>query len=310
VIGRSLLRLAFLSLALGCAATGGDVAPGARVARLGASDEAIADVRDLFVRRNPGYDLESRAALRELDESLVSRVVFVQAGEASVEIGRSRAASPVRVGDAILLRRGESLSCEPPIGALVFTVPDDFPAALPRVIRPDFDPRLTDTPGGCATEKDAYRRLLLTWRLENGPYVYRALNAHRVRIDDSFTHYHPVRGGFDEFYLVQALLPGGRLLTCDATARIEGETGITREESPGLFSRRTLAEGDLVYLPRGVAHRGLGGALVMVITVPGFVPGAEIGLDHHLRAINERLGLEGENALPLNGAASIGPVKR
>ena len=33
-------------------------------------------------------------------------------------------------------------------------------------------------------------------------------------------------------------------------------------------------------------------------------PGAEIGVDHHLRAINERLGLEGDQALPYNRDAS------
>lgn len=307
--GRISLAAFAATLALGCASAGGGVAGGARVARLGAP-ESVESVRDEFTRRNPGYDLEFVAALRELDERLVSRVVFVQSGEASVQVARGGASSSVRPGDAILLRRGEGLACEPPIGALVFTVPEPFPAPLPRVIRPDFDPRLTDTPGGCATEKDAYRRLLLTWREENGPYVYRALNAHRVRIDDSFTHYHPVEGGFDEFYLVQGLLPGGRLLTSGATARIEGESGIAAGEAGSLFAERALAVGDLVYLPRGVAHRGLGGALVMVITVPGFVPGAEIGLDHHLRAINERLSLEGGAALPLNAAASKEPVRR
>ena len=82
------------------------------------------------------------------------------------------------------------------------------------------------------------------------------------------------------------------------------------EEAASLLVERPLAVGDLVYLPRGVVHRGIGGALVMVITVPGFVPGAEIGVDHHLRAIDERLGLEGDAALPFNAAASKGPVVR
>ena len=45
-----------------------------------------------------------------------------------------------------------------------------------------------------------------------------------------------------------------------------------------------------------------------MITVPGFIPGSEIGVDHHLRAINERLGLRGERALPFNAEASEGPV--
>ena len=75
------------------------------------------------------------------------------------------------------------------------------------MIRPDWDPNITDIPGGCATETNAYRRILLTWKQEVGQYLYHALNAHRVRIMDSFSHYHPVEGGFDEFYLVQMALP-------------------------------------------------------------------------------------------------------
>ena len=62
--------------------------------------------------------------------------------------------------------------------------------------------------------------------------------------------------------------------------------------------------GDLVYLPRGTVHRGFGGVLAQIITAPGFRPGAEIGVDHHLRAINGRLGLTGEDALPFREASA------
>jgi hypothetical protein len=51
-------------------------------------------------------------------------------------------------------------------------------------------------------------------------------------------------------------------------------------------------------------HRGLGGALVQVISVPGFVPRSEIGLDHHLWAINKQLGLRGDAALPFHVVAA------
>lgn len=68
--------------------------------------------------------------------------------------------------------------------------------------------------------------------------------------------------------------------------------------------------GDLVYLPRGVMHRGVGGVVTQVITVPGFIPGSEIGVDHHLRAINERLQLEGERKLPYNEEFSSEQVIR
>ncbi len=301
--------LLFLAaLAAGCAAPAARPEPGggAPVFARVADPESIGAVRDLFRRRNPGYDLEYRGGLKSLDESLRARILFVQEGESSVRIGRGSEALAVSEGDAILLRPGETLAFVPPVGALVFTVPEPIPATVPKVIRPDFDPRLTDTPGGCATETDAYRRLLLTWREENGPYVYRGLNAHRVRIVDSFTHFHPVSGGFDEFYLVQGLLPGGRLLTSGAVDRIRAPETVTREETASLLEEMPLAVGDLVYLPRGVVHRGVGGALVQVITVPGFVPGAEIGVDADLSAINARLGLSGPDALPFNPAAAAG----
>ena len=81
--------------------------------------------------------------------------------------------------------------------------------------------------------------------------------------------------------------------------------GVQVEElvvSRTLLDVHPLAVGDLVYLPRGTMHRGLGGVLAQVITAPGFKPGAEIGVDHHLFAINERLGLVGDDALPLHAA--------
>ena len=49
-----------------------------------------------------------------------------------------------------------------------------------------------------------------------------------------------------------------------------------------------------------------GGALVQVISVPGFVPRSEIGVDHHLWAINRQLGLEPPDALPFAPSASTG----
>jgi ribosomal protein L16 Arg81 hydroxylase len=79
---------------------------------------------------------------------------------------------------------------------------------------------------------------------------------------------------------------------------------VEENQVDNLIQEYELQVGDLVYLPRGVTHRGFGGVVTQVITVPGFIPGSEIGVDHHLRAINERLGLDGENALPYNLEAS------
>ena len=182
-------------------------------------------------------------------------------------------------------------------------------AELPSFLRPDWHPGITDTPGGCATERGAYRRVVLTWLRRNGRFNYRALNAHRVRISDSFTHYHPLDGGFDEFYLVQMLQPGARLLTSTRTEDIVAES-VRADEVDELFESHELRKGELVYIPRGVVHRGLGGVLAHVITAPGFVPGAEIGVDHHLRAINEKLGLRGKRALPLHEAGARRAIRR
>ena len=103
-----------------------------------------------------------------------------------------------------------------------------------------------------------------------------------MRITDSFTHYHPVDTGFDEFYLVQMSNDADQLLTSYHAADIESPQTMTPELAQQLFDVHDIRAGDLIYLPRGVIHRGLGGVLAQVITVPGFRPGAEIGVDHHL----------------------------
>jgi hypothetical protein len=71
-------------------------------------------------------------------------------------------------------------------------------------------------------------------------------------------------------------------------------------DASSLLQSRDLHVGDLIYLPRGTMHRGLGGALVQVISVPGFVPKSEVGVDHHLWAINKALGLRGDQAIPFH----------
>ncbi len=223
-----------------------------------------------------------------------SLVVFVQQGSSSGRIhGPSTPATPFKaipaklgVGDMVLLRPGFALDSEGPLGLLVFARTQPFDAQLPPVIRPDFDPQITDTPGGCATEAGAYRRVCLTWQGKNGPYLDQHLNAHRVRIRDSFTHYHPVDGGFDELYLVQDALPGSELIVCEQLDRLLQPGSVPDEDAASLLRHIPLHSGDLVFLPRGTAHRGLGGVLAQVITLPGFVPGAEIPVDDAIARVN------------------------
>ncbi len=296
-------------LAAGCAAAPESAVRIARLGSPGGDPEGFEALRSAFQERNEGYALQHFAGTRRLAAEAWPRVVFVQAGEGRVTVARGQpdASSDAAVGDVVLLRAGETLAADAELDLVVFTVPDDLPGSLPTFVRPDWDPRITNTPGGCATETGAYRRILLTWLETNGPYVFHALNAHRVRITDSFSHYHPIEGGFDEFYLVQMVQPDARLLTSERVDAIESGD-LTAAEAAELLDEHALAVGDLVYLPRGVVHRGLGGVLAQVITAPGFRPGAEIGVDHHLREINARLGLAGDDALPFHAAASVEAV--
>jgi hypothetical protein len=278
-------------------------------------------LRTAFVMNNPGYDVEYLKNVNAVAAREVTQVVFVQAidGETNQDVearatltesSGSQHLSELSVGDIIILQKGDQVISENAMGFLVFHIPVEPEQELPGFIRPDWDPLITDTPGGCATEIDAYRRILLTWRKEVGPYIYHALNAHRVRITDSFSHYHPIEHGFDEFYLVQMVKPGAKLITSSKTEIIIRPEDVQKSQVGGLVHERELDVGDLVYIPRGVMHRGYGGVLAQVITVPGFIPGAEIGVDHHLRAINERLNLSDSEALPYQVESSLAPVIR
>jgi len=273
-----------------------------------AQDPAFAALRRAFVERNPGYDIRYEPAATSLASDRTTRIVFIQRGSGRMSLLPGGHESDVDVGDIVLMRPGDGASMDAEIDCLVFTSPEPLPVDLPAFVRPDWDENITDTVGGCATETGAYRRILLTWLEQNGAYVYHALNAHRVRITDSFTHYHPVQGGFDEFYLVQMVQPNARIITSDRVDQIENPQSVSIEMVGSLLTETKLRVGDLVYLPRGVAHRGVGGVLAQVIAAPGFRPGAEIGLDHHLLAISKRLGLSGRDALPFNAAASVSAV--
>ena len=278
--------------------------PNMQLAKLTAdSSSALTSIRRTFQKNNPGYDLFYRHQVSELKAEHGDLVVFVQEGGGTATVGADES-SKISVGDIILMRESEHLQTDSLISFLSFVVPSLPFEQLPRFIRPDWDPNITDTPGGCATETGAYRRILLTWLKKVGPYRLHALNAHRVRIMDSFSHYHPVEGGFDEFYLVQMAMPGAKIITSRYTELLVENKDLSRDQVDGLIEETPLAVGDLLYLPRGVMHRGYGGLLAQVITVPGFKPGAEIGMDYHLRKINERLALDGKDALPFHIAAS------
>jgi hypothetical protein len=276
-----------------------------QIAHLSKGDtNGLASIREAFVANNPGYDLHYLPSSKTVIADDLTQVIFIQEGEgkASIFSKHKKHESELTVGDIVLLRKGEKMVSDNFFGLLVYTVPDAPDDDIPHFIRPDWDPHITDIPGGCATETNAYRRILLTWKSDVGKYLYHAINAHRVRITDSFSHYHPKTGGFDEFYLVQMVQPQARIITSERTDLIVQPDKVTRKAAQYLMQEHALSVGDLVYLPRGVVHRGIGGVLAQVITVPGFIPGSEIGVDHHLRQINDRL--KGEVDLPYNEDAS------
>ncbi|MDE0959622.1 MAG: hypothetical protein OSB09_02475 [Planctomycetota bacterium] len=286
--------------------------PRMAIAHLGSADrdaDGFASLRSAFRLRNPGHDVSFKGNTRTLLPYSKTRAAFVTEGKGRAQIsgGAAHRSSNLVLGDLVVLRPGEGLLTDAPLSFVIFEVPDAPPVDVPGFIRPDWDPAITDTPGGCAEEQGAYRRILLTWKPEVGRYIWHGLNAHRVRITDSFTHYHPVVGGFDEFYLVQMVQPGGAILTSRYTAAIESRD-VNRALSADLFRKDELSVGDLVYLPRGLIHRGIGGVLAHVITVPGFRPGAEIGVDHHLRAITEELQLSGDEMIPYHQQSANQPL--
>ena len=279
-----------------------------QIVRLGQADgKVFKKIKADFVEKNPGYDLKYLKGIEGIEGLDDYRVLFVQEGQPEIELS-SGLASVVTVGDILLLNPGISMTADSALSLLEFTVPIAFPDNVPEIIRPDWDSNITDIPGGCATETNAYRRILLTWKQEVGQYLYHALNAHRVRIMDSFSHYHPLEGGFDEFYLVQMALPDARIITSKQVSTITQPGAVTSSQARGMLKSTPLEVGDLVYLPRGVMHRGIGGVLAQVITVPGFIPGSEIGVDHHLKAINQRLNLSQNEALPYHVDAANAPI--
>jgi hypothetical protein len=160
------LVAAFSLVAVGCAAPSLPPSP-VRIAHLGAADgdpPAFEALRAAFEAANPGYRLEHAPRTARLAASTSPRAVFVQAGEARGAISRlsGELSSDLGVGDVVCLRAGWSLRFDAPLQLVVFALPTPFAADIPAFIRPDWDPRITDTVGGCATEEGAYRRILLT----------------------------------------------------------------------------------------------------------------------------------------------------
>ena len=266
--------------------------------------EGLAPLQRALDLHSPGYSLDWWIDGHRADGR--ATVLFVQEEDGFGGVGE--ASGPLTRGDVVVLGPGEALDA-PLLAGLAITLPEGVSVeGLPSVLRPDHDRRFTDRPGGCAEEERAYRRILLTWSESVGPFVLRALNCHRVRMEDSLSHDHRPEGGFDELYLVQGVAEGGALWWGPAEP-IVAERAATADEARALLRREEVAVGDLIHVPRGTVHRAVGGVLAHVITVPGFVPGAELGVDHHLRRLAERFDL-GAEELPYRVASSDDEVVR
>jgi hypothetical protein len=284
------------------------------VAHLGRAEgdpHGFAALSGELASRNAGYAVSQMVNTLGLGAHSAARALFMTRGKAQAEISssaRGLQASAVSAGDLLWLRAGEELALDAACELICFEIPCELPTELPSFIRPDHDPLITDTPGGCAEEERAYRRILVTWLAESGPYTFDGLNAHRVRMWNSFSHYHPPEGGFDELYIVEEVEEGAKIYTSGQRHSIEAPGDVTHEVAAQLIQALIPERGDLIYIPRGVIHRAVGGVLAQVITVPGFKPGFEFGVDHHLRAINEHLALTGASALPFQESAANGPL--
>lgn len=263
-------------------------------------------IKEDFRKNNCGYDLYYLPTTKDVPTKKITPVLFVQdEGGTAVISDKSghNKSSKVSIGGILLLEEGEKMKADSLLGILVFTVPKKPSMEIPSFVRPDWGTNITDTPSGCATENNAYRRILLTWNKHVGNYIYHSITAQRVRIMDSFSHYHPKKQGFDGFYQVQMVLPEAKLFTSGKVEQLSAPREIKKGQIDSLVQEHSLEVGDLINLPGGVMHRGFGGVLAQVITVPGFVPGSQFGVDHFLRPINENPGLTGRDA-PFDRQAS------
>ena len=105
---------------------------------------------EVYAARNPGSSMVFLPQAGACSTSDGHRVVFIQRGETTGIIetrnGR-RIESPLRVGDLLALRPGDDARFESPVDLLAFTIAEPLAPTVPSVVRPDFDPALTDRPG-------------------------------------------------------------------------------------------------------------------------------------------------------------------
>ena len=147
---------------------------------------------------------------------------------------------------------------------------------------------LLDTAGGCSFDFDPFRKLPLTWYMnepgEQGDGV-NFVNAHVVNIprELSSTHFHPFEpevGGLPQAEMYLVLDP--RAYQLETWGRKPSILIFPELRDLSQYQEYPLETGDFVYIPPGVGHRGLD-VFVNVLTVPGFKPHNEIYIDQDIR---------------------------
>ena len=158
---------------------------------------------------------------------------------------------------------------------------------------------LRDSSGGCNFDFDPFRRLPLTWQMnqpgETGDGANFA-NSHVVNIakETSPSHFHPpiaTGGGKAQHEIYLVLDPGAYgLSTHGRRAQLYTWPDLQHLDRMTAYD---VSPGDFIHIPPGVGHRGID-VFVNVITVPGFKPHNEYYIDADLRDLG--------NGVPHNDA--------
>ncbi|MCC6153001.1 MAG: hypothetical protein IT367_04550 [Candidatus Hydrogenedentes bacterium] len=158
---------------------------------------------------------------------------------------------------------------------------------------------LRDSSGGCNFDFDPFRRLPLTWQMQqpgetgDGTNV---VNSHVVNIakETSPSHFHPpiaTSGGKAQHEIYLVLNPQAYgLSTHGRRAQLYTWPDLKHLDRMTAYD---VASGDFIHIPPGVGHRGID-VFVNVITVPGFKPHNEFYIDADLR--------DSGNGVPYNDA--------
>lgn len=204
---------------------------------------------------------------------------------AGYSIKRDSSWESLMEGDQLVLAGGNTLQVKGHFACLTLERVGRMESHVPKVTRLRY---LRDSSGGCNFDFAPFRRLPLTWYMnEPGDTSdgVNFVNSHVVNIacETSPTHFHPrqaIGGGLaqHEFYLV--LNPSTyRLDTYGRRASIVTYPDLGALER---YEVHALQPGQFVAIPPGTGHRGLD-VFVNVITVPGFKPHNEYYIDQDVR---------------------------